>query len=92
MRRSQTVRHNPRPSQALNTDDLGILVESDESTEDVLRKQLLEKELENARVSPFVPQLSQFVTSNYVPSVEDDHPNVARSASAAPAIGGSTKP
>lgn len=48
-RRSQTTRHYARPS-LLQTDDLGVLREADESAEDVLRRQLLEREREIDRV------------------------------------------
>lgn len=51
MRRAQTVRHYGRPSLALGADDLGMLKESpEESTEDVLRRQLIEKDRENDKV------------------------------------------
>ena len=53
-RRSQTTRHFGRPSQLLQTDDLGVLREGDE-TEDVLRRQLLEREREIDKVSPRHP-------------------------------------
>ena len=49
MRRAQSVRHYGRSTQAHNTDDLGVLKE-DESVEDVLRRQLLEKDRECDRV------------------------------------------
>jgi hypothetical protein len=52
MRRAQSVRHYARPSLALASDDLGVLKEGDESTEDVLRRQLLDKDRENDKVSP----------------------------------------
>ena len=51
MRRAQSVRHHARPSSlALGTDDLGVLKEGDESNEDVLRRQLLDKDRENDKV------------------------------------------
>lgn len=53
MRRSQTLglRHNARPSLAMGADDLGMLKEGVEETlEDNLRRQLLEKERENDKV------------------------------------------
>jgi hypothetical protein len=50
MRRAQSVRHYARPSIALGADDLGILKEGDESNEDVLRRQLLDKDRENDKV------------------------------------------
>ena len=51
MRRAQSVRHYTRPSLALAADDLGALKEADETTEDVLRRQLLDKDRENDKVS-----------------------------------------
>jgi hypothetical protein len=53
MRRAQSVRHYARPSLALAADDLGMLREGDESNEDVLRKQLLDKDRENDKVRFF---------------------------------------
>lgn len=50
MRRAQSARHNVRPSLVLPADDLGVLREGDESIEDMLRKQLLEKEREIDKV------------------------------------------
>lgn len=50
MRRAQSVRHVARPSLALGADDLGILREGDESNEDVLRRQLLDKDRECDKV------------------------------------------
>lgn len=49
---SQSVRHNARPSLAtFGVDDLGVLnEESGESLEDVLRRQLLEKDREIDKV------------------------------------------
>jgi len=45
-----------RPSLALGADDLGLLKEGDESNEDVLRRQLLERDRECERVSlPLAP-------------------------------------
>ena len=51
MRRAQSTRHYPRPSLALGADDLGVLRENpDETIEDALRRQLLEKDRENDKV------------------------------------------
>jgi hypothetical protein len=51
MRRAQSVRnHGRQPTIALATDDLGILREGDETIEDVLRRQLLDKDRENDKV------------------------------------------
>ena len=49
-RRASTVRHYARPSLALGADDLGLLREGDETNEDVLRRQLLDKDRENDKV------------------------------------------
>jgi len=46
MRRAQTVRHYSRPSVVQGVDDLGLLREDEDSVEDVLRKQLMDKERE----------------------------------------------
>jgi len=46
MRRAQSVRHYSRPSTAHGVDDLGLLREDEDSVEDVLRKQLMDKERE----------------------------------------------
>ncbi|KAF7308928.1 hypothetical protein MKEN_01093300 [Mycena kentingensis (nom. inval.)] len=60
VRRSHTVR-NYRPSLAgagsSGTDDLGVLRESNESTEDTLRRQLLEKDRENDRLQSQIASL-----------------------------------
>lgn len=55
MRRAQSVRHYPRPSLAQGADDLGILREGEDSdsVEDVLRKQLMDKERECDKVRVF---------------------------------------
>jgi len=48
MKRAQ---HFARPSHVLATDDLGVLREGDESGEDTLRRQLMDKEREIDKVS-----------------------------------------
>nr|GAT46676.1 predicted protein [Mycena chlorophos] len=62
VRRSQTVRnHHSRPSAAHfanGIDDLGVLRE-DETTEDALRRQLVEKDRENDRLKSQVVSLQQ---------------------------------
>ena len=57
MRRAQSVRHYARPSLALAADDLGVLREGDESNEDVLRRQLVEKDRECDKVSTSVDKI-----------------------------------
>ncbi|THU93207.1 hypothetical protein K435DRAFT_725660 [Dendrothele bispora CBS 962.96] len=63
MRRAQSVRNYTRPTLALGADDLGVLREGDESNEDVLRRQLLEKDRECDRlqnqIQALTDQLSQ---------------------------------
>lgn len=53
MRRAQSVRHYSRPSTAQGVDDLGLLREDEDSVEDVLRKQLIDKERECDKVRVF---------------------------------------
>ncbi|KAL1752675.1 hypothetical protein FB107DRAFT_219429, partial [Schizophyllum commune] len=59
MRRAQTQRHAPRPSGmiALSGDELGVLREGNETNEDVLRRQLLEKDRECDRLATQVQTL-----------------------------------
>ncbi|KAH9486092.1 hypothetical protein JR316_0000156 [Psilocybe cubensis] len=57
MRRAQSVRNHARPSLALAADDLGVLREGDESNEDVLRRQLLEKDRECDRLQMTITAL-----------------------------------
>ena len=54
MRRAQSVRHYARSSLAHGVDDLGILREGEDSVEDVLRKQLMDKERECDKVRFFL--------------------------------------
>ena len=63
MRRAQSVRHYARPSLALGTDDLGVLREVDESNEDILRRQLLDKDRENDRVSGHIQALESITNA-----------------------------
>ncbi|KAJ7216367.1 hypothetical protein GGX14DRAFT_358857 [Mycena pura] len=57
MRRAQSVRNYGRPSIAVLADDLGVLQEGNESNEDALRRQLLEKDRENDRLKTQVESL-----------------------------------
>jgi len=50
MRRAQSVRHHQKSSLAIGVDDLGILREGEDSVEDLLRKQMIDKERECDRV------------------------------------------
>jgi hypothetical protein len=83
MRRAQSVRSSARPSLALGTDELGALREGDESNEDVLRRQLLDKDRENDKVRFLLfPDGDCFRTADWrgIRSVEDDDPDLAKSA------------
>ncbi|KAF8648785.1 hypothetical protein AX16_006167 [Volvariella volvacea WC 439] len=68
MRRAQSVRHYTRPS-ANVADDLGVLKEGDESAEDGLRKQLIEKDRENDKLRDQIQQLQLLLTQR--PPIED---------------------
>ncbi|KAG0706691.1 hypothetical protein DFH29DRAFT_798100 [Suillus ampliporus] len=59
MRRVQSVRNYGRPSFSLAADDLGILREGDEAIEDVLRRQLLDKDRENDKLQSTILTLQQ---------------------------------
>ncbi|KAF5352482.1 hypothetical protein D9756_006252 [Leucocoprinus leucothites] len=50
MRRTQSTKHNTRPSLPLTSNDLGVLREGNETNEDILRRQLLEKDRENDKL------------------------------------------
>ncbi|KAK0504223.1 hypothetical protein EDD18DRAFT_491371 [Armillaria luteobubalina] len=80
MRRSQSVRNQPRPSLALISDDLGILREGDESNEDVLRKQLIEKDREcdrlQTQVQQLQAQLAQRPSLETIQELQKDHKNL----------------
>ncbi|KAF7796202.1 hypothetical protein EIP86_007376 [Pleurotus ostreatoroseus] len=56
MRRSQTLRHNPRPSAILASDELAG-VREEESAEGTLRRQLLERDRENDKLRDQILQL-----------------------------------
>jgi hypothetical protein len=66
MRRAQSVRHYARPSLALGADDLGMLREGDESNEDVLRRQLLDKDRENDKVCCIILSMYYKTESLYI--------------------------
>ncbi|PBK97413.1 hypothetical protein ARMGADRAFT_1075901 [Armillaria gallica] len=80
MRRSQSVRNQPRPSLALISDDLGVLREGDESNEDVLRKQLIEKDREcdrlQTQVQQLQAQLAQRPSLETIQELQKDHKNL----------------
>ncbi|KAK0464264.1 uncharacterized protein EV420DRAFT_1302529 [Desarmillaria tabescens] len=80
MRRSQSVRNQPRPSLALISDDLGVLREGDESNEDVLRKQLIEKDREcdrlQTQVQQLQAQLAQRPSLESVQELQKEHKNL----------------
>jgi len=74
MKRTHSTKHNIRPSLPLVSNDLGIITEGDE---DILRRQLLERERENDRVC--------FPTFG-VQCCKSDDDSVAFHADAAPQI------
>ncbi|KAF8167196.1 hypothetical protein B0H34DRAFT_791956 [Crassisporium funariophilum] len=80
MRRAQSVRHYSRPSLALGADDLGVLREGDESNEDVLRRQLLDKDRECDRLETTIQalqdQLAQRPPLEHVLEVEKEYKNL----------------
>ncbi|KZT27528.1 hypothetical protein NEOLEDRAFT_1130498 [Neolentinus lepideus HHB14362 ss-1] len=81
MRRAQSVRHYTRPSLALGADDLGMLKESpDESNEDVLRRQLLEKDREldklHAQIQSLQAQLTVRPPLEAVQELQREHKNL----------------
>ncbi|KAI0673843.1 hypothetical protein C8Q78DRAFT_1019299 [Trametes maxima] len=79
MRRAQSVRNYARPSLALGADDLGVLKE-DESVEDVLRRQLLEKDRENdklrVQIQSLQVQLAQRPPLETVQALEKEYTNL----------------
>ncbi|PCH34351.1 hypothetical protein WOLCODRAFT_135665 [Wolfiporia cocos MD-104 SS10] len=81
MRRAQTVRHYSRPSLPLGEDDLGMLKENpEESTEDVLRRQLIEKDRENDKLQMQIQvlqaQLAQRPPVETVQALEKEYTNL----------------
>ncbi|KAG5644087.1 hypothetical protein DXG03_009106 [Asterophora parasitica] len=80
MRRAQSVRHYARPSLALGADDLGMLREGDESNEDVLRRQLLDKDRENDKLQTQIQvlqaQLAQRPPIEAVQELEKEYKNL----------------
>ena len=100
MRRAQTVRHQSRPSIALGADEIALLREGEETVEDVLRRQLLEKDLENDKFllspcTPSPPHHSDVIWSfpfeiswsRFAKAAQNDNPNTSRRARTAPASG-----
>ncbi|KAF9264536.1 hypothetical protein L218DRAFT_958244 [Marasmius fiardii PR-910] len=79
-RKAQSLRHAVRPSLALGTDDLGVLREGDESNEDVLRRQLLEKDREcdrlQTQVQSLQDQLSQRPSLEAVQELQKEYKNL----------------
>ncbi|EPQ60102.1 hypothetical protein GLOTRDRAFT_89713 [Gloeophyllum trabeum ATCC 11539] len=77
MRRAQSVRHYARPSLALGADDLGMLKESpDESNEDVLRRQLLEKDRELDKIQSLQAQLQARPPLEAVQELQKEYKNL----------------
>ncbi|KAI0334022.1 hypothetical protein GY45DRAFT_1270772 [Cubamyces sp. BRFM 1775] len=79
MRRAQSVRHYARASLAPGADDLGVLKE-DESVEDVLRRQLLEKGREcdklQIQIQSLQAQLAQRPPLETVQALEKEYTNL----------------
>ncbi|EGO05430.1 hypothetical protein SERLA73DRAFT_83108 [Serpula lacrymans var. lacrymans S7.3] len=77
MRRAQSARHHARRSLALGTDDLGVLREADESPEDGLRRQLLEKSRENDKLQATIlslqAQLSERPPIEHIQELEKEY-------------------
>ncbi|KAG6845588.1 hypothetical protein H0H87_007267 [Tephrocybe sp. NHM501043] len=80
MRRAQSVRNYARPSLALGADDLGMLREGDETNEDVLRRQLLDKDRENDKLQTQIQvlqaQLAQRPPLETVQQLEKEYKNL----------------
>ncbi|KAI6031003.1 hypothetical protein EDC04DRAFT_74149 [Pisolithus marmoratus] len=82
MRRTQSVRtYNKQPSASILADDLGVLREtSEESVEDVLRKQLLDKDRENDKLQTTIltlqAQLAQRPSIETFQEFEKEHRNL----------------
>ncbi|KAH7911611.1 hypothetical protein BJ138DRAFT_1085216 [Hygrophoropsis aurantiaca] len=80
MRRAQSVRNYGRPSVSLAADDLGMLKETDEPTEDVLRRQLLEKDRENDKLQTTIltlqAQLNQRPPIETIQELEKEYKNL----------------
>ncbi|KAI0829037.1 hypothetical protein BC628DRAFT_1192608 [Trametes gibbosa] len=77
MRRAQSVRHYTRASLASGADDLGVLKE-DESVEDILRRQLLEKsrECDKVQIQSLQAQLAQRPPLETVQALEKEYTNL----------------
>ncbi|KAH7886389.1 hypothetical protein F5I97DRAFT_1264919 [Phlebopus sp. FC_14] len=79
MRRAQSVRNYGRPQHALASDDLGVLRE-DESAEDTLRRQLLDKDRENDKLQTTIltlqAQLAQRPPIETIQELEKEYKNL----------------
>ncbi|TFK56447.1 hypothetical protein OE88DRAFT_1649736 [Heliocybe sulcata] len=81
MRRAQSARNNTRPSLALGADDLSVLKENpDETNEDVLRRQLLDKDREldklHAQIQSLQTQLTARPPLEAVQALHREHKNL----------------
>ena len=81
MRRAQSVRTYSRPSSIVVTsDELGVLREGDETNEDVLRRQLLDKDRENDKLQTQIEslhaQLSQRPPLEHIQELEREYKNL----------------
>ncbi|KAF8837622.1 hypothetical protein BDN67DRAFT_935176 [Paxillus ammoniavirescens] len=80
MRRAQSVRNYHRPSPSVVTDDLGLIREGDEPTEDMLRRQLLDKDRENDKLQTTIltlqAQLAQRPPIETIQELEKEYKNL----------------
>jgi uncharacterized protein YigA (DUF484 family) len=82
MRRAQSVRNYGRPSSMVLTgsDDLGVLRETEDSNEDILRRQLLDKDRENDRLQTQIEslqaQLAQRPPLDQIQELEKEYKNL----------------
>lgn len=80
MKRTHSTKHNVRPSLLPTSNDLGIIRECDQTNEDILRHQLLDKERENDKLSMqlqlFKAQLAERPPIERVQAIEKEYKNL----------------
>ncbi|KAJ3572151.1 hypothetical protein NP233_g3278 [Leucocoprinus birnbaumii] len=80
MRRTQSTKHAARPSLPLTSNDLGVLREGTETNEDILRRQLLEKDRENDKLMTQLQllqaQLAQRPPVEHLQALEKEYKNL----------------
>ncbi|KIK94518.1 hypothetical protein PAXRUDRAFT_827925 [Paxillus rubicundulus Ve08.2h10] len=80
MRRAQSVRNYHRPSPSVIPDDLGLIREGDEPTEDMLRRHLLDKDRENDKLQTTIltlqAQLAQRPPIETIQELEKEYKNL----------------